>query len=1040
MLKKLTIILAFVPILLWGQNKTVTGTVTGAGDGMPLPGVTVLVKGTNQGTSTDFDGNYSIKNVKEGTVLQFSYVGFTTKEVKVKGGGNSLSINVLLKESAEALEEVVVTALGIKREKKSLGYALQEVKGDALNQAREMNLSNAFTGKVAGLQVVRSSNGPAGSSKIVLRGNNSLTGDNQPLIVVDGIPMDNFNGTSNPDIDNPGNDMGSGLGDLNPNDIESTSVLKGPAAAALYGSRAGNGVILITTKSGKANEGLGITYSSSVGFEDIFMKPDLQTSFAQGGNGTFDVASGSSWGPKIEGQTVTDWKGRKVKLQAYDNLKNFMKTGTNIQHSLSFQQKVSKGTSVYSSVTHVDNQSSIPGANLKRTNFITRAISKYGKDNKWSTDFKVQYINTKVHNRPLNGLTQNNSFGTLVGMPVTVNILDMAAATNEEGKHFWYNPASGLNPYWMSKYALNDDSRDRFLLNGSIKYNFTDWLNLELRAGSDLYTTNTESKMYAGPVRTNGSYSLGKNTFNETNASFLFNLVKDNVIDKIGVAATFGGNLMTRKHSNLSSSVGELEFPDIFSLNNVKGGRSVSNDYSVHKINSLYGTLQLNYDGYLYLDLTGRNDWSSALSKANRSFFYPSVSTSLVFSELIKKITGENSSWLDYGKVRASYATVGNDMGPYQLYNYYTIGYDSSNNTSTSSTNSTFFDENVKNELIKSIEFGLEMKMFEGRLGLDVSLYKTNATNQLLNIPINSLSGYSSRMMNAGNIENKGFEIMLNARPIQTKSFAWDVSVNWSKNINTIVDILESEGVTQYGLKTFEDFQILAVAGEKYGSIYGSTFKRVDDASSPHHGKVIVDGEGLPLKNGDVSYLGNQQPDAMIGLTNSISYKNFTFSMLIDGKIGGKIFSGTNWALKGAGNAATTVKDGKREDFVYDGVVADENGGYTENTKEIKVQDYWTRVTGQGRLGIIEDNIYDATNVRIRNIQLTYQLPKQVVSFMGAQSAKLGFSMNNVYMIKSYLNGVDPESVYATGTNATGFELLSPPTTRSYFFNASVSF
>ena len=353
---------------LLAQVKNVTGKVTDEA-GVPIPGVSILIKGTKKGVSSDLDGNYSLQ-VNEGDVLEFSSIGFTSQTKKITGGNNTLKINIVLKEETQQLKEVVVTALGIKREKKSLGYALQEVKGDALVEAREANIANAFSGKVAGLQIIRGSNGPAGSSKIVLRGNNSLTGDNQPLVVVDGVPMDNFTGASNNDFWNPSADMGNGLGDLNPNDIESMSVLKGPAAAALYGSRAGNGVILITTKTGKMREGLGIMYSSSIGFENVFMKPEVQNVFGQGVDGIYNPLSNSSWGPKIEGQIVTNWNNKNVPLRSYDNINSFLNTGVEIQHSLSFQQQISNGTSLYTSLTHVDNKSNIPKSTLERINLI----------------------------------------------------------------------------------------------------------------------------------------------------------------------------------------------------------------------------------------------------------------------------------------------------------------------------------------------------------------------------------------------------------------------------------------------------------------------------------------------------------------------------------------------------------------------------------------------------------------------------------------------------------------------------------------------
>lgn len=1033
----LTLIMCISAISLSAQNVTVRGTVTDAKN-EPIIGATIIVVGNpGQGVITDIDGKYTFPNVSKNASLQFSYMGMKAQLIALNG---RTTLNVVMEDDSELLDEVVVTALGIKREKKSLGYALQEIKGDDIVQAREVNITNALSGKVAGLQVVRGSNGIGGSSKIVLRGNNSLTGDNQPLIVVDGVPMDNFTGASNNDFWNPSMDMGNGLGDLNPEDIASMSVLKGASAAALYGSRAGNGVILITTKTGSSQKGLGVTISSTTGFENIFMIPNIQKTFGQGANGVYEPTSGSSWGPKIEGQEVEKWDKSKSPLQVYDNIGNFMRTGVNTQNSIALSRQLGKGSSIYSSLTHSSNNDIAPGSKLERLNLISRFVANFGKDNKWTTDLKIQYISTSVHNRPIGGDKGENFYSTVLTMPSTVDIRSLETPIDKYGNHIWYNPQSGLNPYWAYKYNINDDNRDRFLMNGSVKYQFTDWLSGELKAGTDLYTTNTESKTYGkGPLTSTGKYSLGKNVFNETNLSFLFSANKDDLIGKIGAAATFGGNLMKREHSSISSSTGELEVPNLFSLNNAKGNPGVSQGYGLHKINSLYGTLQFNYDKFWFIDFTGRNDWSSTLSKENRSFFYPSVSTSFVFSELIHKSNNATLPWLTYGKLRASYASVGNDMGPYQLYNFFTIGKDPNGNT-TARRNDVLYNPDVKNELIKSWEIGLEAKFLNNRLGFDLAFYKSNATNQLLNIPINPFAGYNSKKINAGDIENKGFELMLNARPVQTKTFAWDITANIAKNINTVVEL--SEDVTQYGLgQAFENVRILAATGEKYGVIYGSKYARVEDEKSEFFGKIIVDDRGIPTAADGSHYLGNQQPNMLLGLTNTFTYKNISLSILLDGRFGGKIFSRTNHLLKTNGRSALTVVNGERADIVFDGVLK-EGDKYIKNTKAINPQEFWTTLAGRSNknVGITEDNLFDATNIRIRNIALNYQIPSKWIHSIGAQSAKVGLSANNVWMIKSYLNGVDPESVYATGSNAVGLESLSPPTTRAFYFNLSVSF
>ena len=1021
---------------IMAQGNPVTGTVTDD-LGAPLPGVNVVQKGTTNGTSTDFDGNFSI-NVPSTTTLVFSSLGFTTKEIAV--GGQS-TINVSLSEDAEQLGEVVVTALGIKRERKSLGYALQEIKGGDIVESRESNVTNALSGKVAGLQVVKGSNGPASSSKIVLRGNNSLTGDNQPLIVVDGVPMDNFTGSNNNDFWNPAADMGNGLGDLNPDNIESMSVLKGASAAALYGSRAGNGVILITTKTGKAQKGLGITYSVTTGFETIFMSPELQNEFGQGNDGIHDPRSGSSWGPKIAGQSVQNWDGEQTNLRAYNNLDNYIKTGFSVNHSLAFQQQVSEATSLYTSATYFSDDSKIPGAELDRLNLLTRAVSYFGENKNWSTDVKVQYMKTTAQNRPVSGVNNSNVFGTMYLLPRSLDITELKNSSDEFGNMIWYQPGgNGINPYWASNNNLNTDSRDRFLLSGSIKNEITDWLTAEVRAGADLYTTNTESKLYAGsPLGTTGRYSMGKETFIESNYSALLTASKDNLFGKFGGAVTLGGNLMAQENSSLSANAGELEVPNLFSLNNGKDKANVGQGYSQKKINSLYGTMQLNYDGYLFVDVTGRNDWSSTLSKENRSFFYPSISTSIVVSDMIQNNGGNIPEWLTYLKLRASHAQVGNDLSPYQLYNTYNINKDPNGNT-VAGSGGTLFNPDVKSELIKSNELGLEARFFQNRLSFDFAYYKSNATRQLINLPLNPLSGYNSVKANAGDIQNEGVELMVNARIFDNPNgFNWDTSINYSKNKNTVVELTDE--VSQYGLGGYDNISILAVAGEMYGEIYGTKYRRVEDASSPNFNKIIVDEAGIPLAADGRFKLGNQQPDALIGWTNNFRYKNFGLSFLVDARLGGEIFSGTNLAIGRSGTGAATVVNGERADIVFDGVVEDGNGGFVANTTPVSPQDYWTTVSDRsGNLGITEANIFDATNIRLRSVQLDYNLPSKWLDGMSVQNAKIGVSVNNVWMIHSNLNGVDPESVYATSSNAVGFENLTSPTSRSVFLNLAISF
>lgn len=1036
------LLFSMITIAAYAQ-KTVTGTVTEK-SGQTIPGVNIAEKGTTNGISTDVNGKFSL-SVQPGATLTFSFVGFKTKEIVV---GSETTINVVLESSENSLNEVVVTALGIKREKKSLGYAVQEVKGQTLANTKEPNFVNSLSGQVAGLQITRSANGPGASSRITLRGNNSLTGDNQPLIVVDGVPIDNFigadirtDGTRNNDYYNPGRDMGNGLSDINAEDIESVSVLKGPSAAALYGSRAGNGAILITTKTGKTQNGLGITLTSSFGFESIFARPKMQTAFGQGTQGGFvntGDASDYSWGAKNEGQTQTMIDGTTFQQRYNDNVGNYFQTGLASNQGLSFQQQY-KSTSVYTSYNRLDDKSYIPGAKLIRNNLMARTVSKFGTNDKWTIDTKVQYINSTALNRPQAGSNPDNYFSTLSNLPTSIDVTKYKNAVNPDGSMYWWNNGPELNPYWAQKYNLNKDVRDRFLLNASIKYQFNNWLSLEGKGGADIYNTNVDSRRYGGaPGNPGGSYAVTNTAFTETNYSGLLTAKKDNLFGKFGGVITLGGNLMNQQRSFLSNSAGTLNVPNLFLINNAVGNPAIDQGLFKHNIYSVYGSVGINYDQLIFVDGTFRNDWSSALSSANRSYFYPSVSTSFVFSEALNR-GGNLPSWLTYGKIRGSFASVGNDMDPYQLYNTYTIAKDANNNPIASRGN-TLFDPNVRSELIKSYEAGLEVRLFDSRLGFDLSVYKSNATRQLINLPMDNLSGYAFKKINAGDIQNKGLELMVDGKILNSNTgFNWNATVNFSMNRNMVNSI--TPDVSIYSLGGYDVVNIVAQAGQLYGTIYGSAFNRVNDPNSKYNGQLILSATGLPTIADDKKNLGNQQATSLLGFTNSFSYKNFNFSFLIDARFGGKIFAGTLAHMQALGTASNTVVNGDRKNMVVPGVVFNTTKNeYEPNTTEVTPQNYWSYVAGNGNLGITEANIYDASNIRVRNVQLSYNIAKSVLAGTGIQRAKIGMSVNNLWLIKSHMNGMDPESVFATGSNATGFENGSAPTTRTVLLNLTIGF
>ena len=1018
-------------------QSTVKGTVKDAA-GEAIIGAAVQVAGTNNGAITDMDGSFTLPGVRQGDKLEVSCIGYAGQTITWNGG----VVNVVLAEDAEMLEGTIVTALGITREKKTLGYAIQDVKGDALMDARESNLANALTGKVAGVSIVRSSNGPGASSRIVLRGNSSLTGLNQPLIVIDGVPMDNFVGASNNDFWNPSADMGSGLQDINPEDVESMTVLKGASAAALYGSRAGNGVILITTKKGAQNPGLGITVTGTVAFTGEFTRPKMQQKYGQGTLGVYDNTSSASWGPEITGQTVTKWDGSSAPLQAFDNVAGLFNTGITDTENVTFSQKYGK-SGIYTSWTRTNDVSQVPGATLSRNNLMLRGNSTFGKGDKWHFDAKIQYIRTKANNRPISGSNYRNPVLQMYTMPVSIDIRDFKDAVDANNQMFFYGKTDlpGLNPYWVARFNTNQDVRNRFLMNASLGYDFTDWLSLELRAGSDMYFTEYDNRLYAGGRgllgNENGTYSMQESRFHENNFSFLLKAQKDNLFGEFGASATFGGNLMDRESRSLSSTQSALLIPNLFDVNNGTNKPTVNEGYSHRKMNSLYGSVQFNYGGYVFLDATLRNDWTSTLAPKNASYLYPSVSLSWVITDMLNKVAS-TPEWLSFAKVRASYAEVGNDMDPYQLYNVYTMGTDP-NGKAIVNTQDVLYNADVKNELIKSWEAGLDLRFFDSRLGLDVSWYKTNAVNQLINLPIAAV-GYKYKKINAGNIQNSGWEVVLNAEPVRTRDFLWRSTLNFATNKNLILDL--ADGVEEYNLGSYDKMKIVAHVGGEYGDIYGTKYARVEDENSEHYGKLILNGDGLPTSDGTSKYLGNQNPVANLGWINTFNWKDLSVSFQIDARLGGKMFSGTLMAMEYAGTAAWTVDKRGDGEMLVEGVQKD-GDNYVVNTTTTTAEKYWKQISGAAgsNLGITEENLYDATNVRLRNISVSYNLPRKLLAKQNVfQSIKVGVSCTNVLMLYSKMHGLDPESIYATSTNAIGFEYGAAPTSRAFVFNVSFGF
>lgn len=1021
------------------QESKCTGTVKDK-TGEPIIGASVLVKGTTNGTITDLDGNFNIPDVPQGAIIQISYIGYTTQEVKFNGQ----PINVELIEDNQTLDEVVVTALGIKREKKALGYSMSEVKGASLTQTRDANVANALAGKVAGLQIKQNGTGVGGSSRIVIRGNNSIGGNNQPLVVVDGVPIDNFNGGDNNDYWGNGNiDKGSGISDISPDDIESMSVLKGPAAAALYGSRAGNGVIMITTKKGGEHKGIGVTYNTNFTFENPMQTPKFQNSYGQGAwhvdkndpndkdkvtfeGYRYDPQDSSNWGPALDGKNIeTPMGSLPYSNRGNDLYKDFLQTGTSWTNSVDLS-KSTESMTFRAGVTRLDNKGIVPNSGMDRTSINLRSTAQLAK---WlSADMKINYVNQHTKNRTKLAADPDNIFMNYLSFPRNIAFSDYDAFRGNN----WVNPNTGLaagflspeqnnanNPYWSAYRNTNSDKKDRFIGFAALDFQLTNWLDLKLRSGMDNYTIQYESIYATGTPfwEQEGSMTANIEKFTEINSDFL--LTAKGNWNKFGIVGTFGGNIMYRTDTWYKEISGKLNIKDFYAIAN---GQKHDGEYTKNRkqINSLYATASMSWDDFLYLDLSARNDWSSTLPKSNNSYFYPSVGVSWIFTQMLSKM-GKDLGPISFGKIRGSWAQVGNDTDAYQLLNYYNIGYDIKGGSVTASPEKYQVNPDLKSETVESWEVGLELKAFDNRLGVDVAYYKKNAKDQILKIDVPAGTGYEQKYINAGNIQNEGWELALTGTPVRNKNFTWDTQLNWSKNKNKVKSLTNGTDQQMLSDTSVGFIDIVAKVGGAYGDMYGYPYLRDDN------GNIVVGEDGVPLKGNDKVKLGNNQPKWMAGWSNTFSYKNFTFSFMIDMRYGGDVYMGSIRTGATKGSLAMTEDRSTR---VVPGVTTSGQA----NTVACRADQYWN-----GLSDITEAWIYDATNIRLRELSLGYSFPRSILSKTPFTNLKLSFVARNLWMIHSKTEGFDPEAAYSSG-NAQGLEYGSMPTSRSLGFNLSVSF
>jgi TonB-linked SusC/RagA family outer membrane protein len=1031
MKRKLLTLLFFTAALghLYAQRQ-VSGKVTSSEDGSTLPGVNVVVVGSQQGSITDFDGDYKV-SVTEGASLKFSYIGYVDQEVLV---GNQTVIDVVLEEETTQLSEIVVTAFGIEKEKKSLGYAVQRVDGDELSRvkASPSAVSN-LKGRVAGVNITESGSGPGAGVRVIIRGNNSLTQSNQPLFVVDGIPMDNTNINEGGSVYNSGN-AGSGISDINPDDIASMTVLKGPNAAALYGSRAANGVIMITTKKGKSGNGIGVDLSSSTMFSNPMILPEFQNDYGQGTGGRTPAdldelrSSGGSWGGKLDGSDQLYWDGSTKPYSAQpSNVEDFFGTGGNFVNTIALSGGNEKVTARFS-YTNTNNQAMVDNSYLKRHNFNLRTTANLS--DKFSIDTKATYTNQFTKNRIAQG-TEGLLTG-VYGMPRNAITEDFKDYRDEETGLVRNVTDNSVNPYWWLNYDKAEDTRNRFLGFVKAKYDFTDYLSAHARVGTDWTDIRTEGVTNAGHwFYQAGRLGFGNTRIQETNADFLVMFNKD-LSDKFHLDVNLGGNHLHQLRQGMSVRGEDLRIPaktTIGSADQVFGSASAPTE---RVTNSLYAAISMNFAGYVYLDITGRNDWTSTLPSDSWSYFYPSVNLAVMLGEFIDP----NQSVMDLLKLRGSWASVGKDASAWRLQNGYNLKNKQSSylGTTTLTVPGTWYDESLNPEFTTTFELGLEASFYQNRLFADFSYYDIKSTdlidivstdNQEVN-PFN----YGNVHTNVGEITNKGYEVMIGGVAIQTNDFSWDIAINFSHNKNELKEFLPDVDSRQWNATNGGSIDTRATVGGGYGEIWG-TQVMADSAS----GRWILTADGRPQSSGERVKLGSFQPDYLLGLNNTFDYKNFRLSFLIDGRFGGQVYAGTESAMDGAGNSSNTLqyRDGG---VVVDGVIKQADESFIENDQTITAQQYWGAMSGVG-----ENYLMDQTNVRLREFALTYNFPNSILGNSVVKGASISLIGQNLFFIyKGFDGGFDPEANLGTGSSGQGILYYSMPTARSYGFNLNVKF
>lgn len=997
----------------------------------PVPGATIVAKGSNTGVTTDADGKFTLSVSNAVNALVISYIGMTPQEIEL--GNRSALGDIVLSESSMVLREVVVTALGIERAAKTITYAIQKIGGDQINEVRDANFTNTLSGKIAGLTITPSANGPGGATRIVLRGNRSIQGSNNALIVVDGVPIDNSTPAGQVRNDAGGQSGSDGASSINPDDIESLNVLKGAAGAALYGSRAANGVIIITTKKGKSGK-IDVNINSGVTIDRALTTPNVQNTYAQGSGGTYSTLAGGSWGPAVSGQSVTNWQGKTVNLQDYpDNIKDFFQTAVSTNNSVGISGGSDK-VQTYLSYSNNYINGIVPNNRLSRNTFNGRM--SVDLTNRLSVDAKVTYMVQNIYDKPGvggDGLVVANIFRIPRSVdPETLKSYKTVNVSGVETPTYWTttDPVY-MNPYWTINNTHHDENRSRVTGLLVMRYKLTDWLNIQGRVSSDSYNDFITQKYANNTVnyarQPGGYYSEGNDFIAERNIDVLLTGT-NRLTSDLKVNYNLGSSVLTRSLRHRVNIADGLGFPNKYDLSYATTLK-VEATTSKRELQSVYGTAQFAYRDYLFLDLTARNDWSSTLPSPY-SYFYPSVGVSAIVSEMIKL-----PNWISLGKVRASVTKVGNDANPYLLGQTYSYirggfgGYIASSSTKAIS--------DLKPELTQSLEIGTEWGFYNNRLGIDLTYYKTNSKNQLLQVASPASSGYSTLNVNAGNIQNSGFEVMLTGKPIVKKDFTWNMGLNYARNTNKVLELYE--GVSLFYLGSSANVRMatpVVKEGGSYGDLYGYKWKTLN-------GQYVVDANGVPVKTDAIEKLGNFNPKFTAGFSNSFTYKNWNLNLLIDGKFGGIVTSGTSAQMAYAGTSASTVAFRDANSWLVPGVTPT---GET-NTVSVNAEKFWQTIA-QGDYSWGEFFTYDATNVRVRELTLGYNFTRLPGFF---KHARLSFVARNLFFLyrgSAILDvpGIgkrkmdfDPEVSFGN-SNFQGVEYYNLPSTRNIGVNLKLSF